>query len=264
MTAERNIFDQYDRYISLSKYISAKIGIGVEISVFTSYGEVINDFNEKKLDGAFFGSFTGVLANTRLNVEPIVRPVGLNGESTYHGHIFVRKDSGIKNVKDMKGKGVAFVDRANLCGYIFALAYFKENGVADIDTFFKEYYFTGGHDAVVRDVFNKRVDVGVAKKIVYDLLIKSDPLMDSELVILAESSEFPKHGLFLKKDFDGDLKRRIKSTLMEMDKDPNGRRVLNEFGALKFIGADISNDYKSVFEVIKKAGIDLETFSISK
>jgi ABC-type phosphate/phosphonate transport system substrate-binding protein len=87
--------------------------------------------------------------------------------------------------------------------------------------------------------------------------------MMSELVILAESDEFPKHGLFLSKDLDQDVKRRIKEVLMNMDKDSKGISVLKEFGALKFIEADIHNDYKTVFELIQKAGIDLETF-ISK
>lgn len=264
LVPERNIFDQYDRYLTLLEYITAKTGIGFEISVFTSYGDIISRFEKDNLDGAFFGSFTGVLAHERLDVVSIARPVGLNGESTYHGHIFVRKDSGIKSVKDMKGKVMAFVSRANLCGHIFALAYFRENGIPDIDSFLKEYYFTGGHDAVVRDVFDKRADVGVVKKTVYDLLIESNPRMMSELVILAESSEFPKHGLFFKEDLDGDVKRRIKETLINMDKYPNGRKVLKEFGALKFIRADMHNDYKSVFEAIKKAGIDLDTFDLSK
>ena len=48
------------------------------------------------MDGSFFGSFTGAMAIEKLGVEPIARPVNLDGTSTYKGYIFVRKDSGIK------------------------------------------------------------------------------------------------------------------------------------------------------------------------
>ncbi len=56
------------------------------------------------MDGAFLGSFTYALAHAKLGLEVIARPELVDGTSTYHGLIFVRKDSGIKTIKDMKGK----------------------------------------------------------------------------------------------------------------------------------------------------------------
>ena len=163
----------------------------------------------------------------------------------------------------MKGKVMAFIDRANTCGYIFPLAYFRENGISDIDAFLKEYYFTGGHDAVVEDVLTKRADVGVVKNTVFDLLMESNPRVRSELMIIAESSEFPTHGLFLRRDFNADVRRGLTEALLSMDKSPKGREVLKEFRALKFIEADMHNDYKSVYEIINKAGIDLDTYDFN-
>jgi phosphonate transport system substrate-binding protein len=96
----------------------------VRLATLIRYGNIIENFTAARLDGAFFGSFTGTLAIQRLNVEPIARPLWVDGKSTYHGHIFVRKDSGIRTVEDMRGKRMAFVERATTAGYIFPLAGF--------------------------------------------------------------------------------------------------------------------------------------------
>ncbi len=103
-TPEINVFDQSKRYNHLFKYLERKTGNKLGRRILTQYGDVIENFTSLNLDGAFLGSFTAVLALNKLNLEPIARPVNLDGSSTYHGLIIVRKDSGIKNVKDMKVK----------------------------------------------------------------------------------------------------------------------------------------------------------------
>ncbi len=258
---EINIFEQYERYDSLASYLTNKTGVKVSLTILNKYGNIIDEFVSKKLDGAFFGSFTGVLATEKLHVEALARPVTSDGKSTYHAYIFVRKDSGIKNVKDMEGKVMAFIDKASSCGYIFPLAYFKENGVTNLDKFFREYYFVGSHDVGILSVLMGHADVGVAKNTVYDLLKKQYPRIDKELVILTESSKFPSHGLFVRKSLNENIKKKLKEWLLSMDRDPQGRIVLNKFGAIKFVEVDVTADYKSVFEVSKRAGINLKTYN---
>ena len=64
------------------------------------------------MDAVFWGSFTGALAIEKAGVRPIVRPVNLDGTSSYKGYIFVRKDSVIDSVARMRFAVIAFVDRA--------------------------------------------------------------------------------------------------------------------------------------------------------
>jgi phosphonate transport system substrate-binding protein len=81
------------------------------------------------MDGAFFGSFSYTLAHAKLGVEVLVRPENLKGISSYHGLIFVRKDSRIRTAKDMKGKRFVFVDKATTAGYLLPLDYFLEHNI---------------------------------------------------------------------------------------------------------------------------------------
>ncbi len=130
---EQNVFKQFKRYEPLGKYIEKKTGVKIRFSVLSRYGNIIERFQQEKMDGTFWGSFTGALAIIKLGVEPLARPVNPDGNSTYKGYIFTRKDSGITSVELMKGRVFAFVDRATSTGYIFQVVYLKGHGVKDID-----------------------------------------------------------------------------------------------------------------------------------
>jgi phosphonate transport system substrate-binding protein len=259
---EMNVFKQKQRFKLLGEYLSQKTGVPVEFTILSRYGNIVDRFTVEKMDGAFFGSFTGALAIKRLGVVPLARPVNLDGTSTYHGYLFTRKDSGIKNAKDMKGKRMAYVDKATTAGYIFPLAYLKDNGITDTSHFFKETFFAGSHDASIHAVLQKKADVGAAKHSVYDHEAKRDPQVTAELVILAESAHVPSNGLCVRKDLTDDIKAKLKSTLLGLHSTPEGKAVLQQFGALQFIETT-ANDYQPVLDMTKKVGIDIMTYDYS-
>jgi len=257
---ERNIFKQLDRYEPLADYLSRRIGGDIKLKVLTRYGNIIDNFVSAGLDGAFFGSFTYTLAHVKLGVEPIARPESFDGISTYYGMIMVRKDGGIKTAQDMKGKIFAFVDRATTAGYLLPLAYFKENGIDDYQTFLRETYFAGTHEAAIYDLLNKKADICAAKDTVFARLAARDKRLSKELLLLARSPDVPENGLALRKNFDGTIKNELKKALISMDKDPEGIEVLKKFGVRKFIETT-NDDYASVYKYVKQIGLNLSVYN---
>ncbi len=256
---EMNIFRQKARFRLLGEHLARKVGLPVELTILSRYGNIIESFRSEGMDGAFFGSFTGALAIEKLGVVPLARPVNLDGSSTYHGYIFVRRDSGIRGVADMRGKRMAFVDRATTAGYVFPLAWLKEHGVRGPDGFFGEYYFTGSHDAAIDAVVTRKADVGAAKHSIYDRVRKADTRVDRDLVILADSPRVPSNGLCVRSDMEEGLKAALKRALLDLSGDPDGSAVLAQFGALRFIETT-AEDYRPVLEMARKAGIDLRNY----
>lgn len=256
---EQNVFKQIKRYKPIGEYIENKTSIKIKFTILSRYGNIIETFKMKNLDGAFWGSFTGAMAIKKLDIEPVARPVNLDGTSSYHGYIFVHKNSVIDSVDRMRHSVIAFVDRATTAGYIFPVAYFKEHGVKNVDTYFKEHYFTGSHDAAIYAVLNKEAEVGCAKNTIFEMLSREDPRVKEDLLILAKSSDVPSNGLGLRKNIPHEIKQKLKRTLLEMDDDPEGREVLNKFGVIKFI-ATTEKDYAPVFDLAKKAGMDLKNY----
>lgn len=256
---EMNVFKQMERFRPLAEYLTKKTGVKVNITILSRYGNIIDRFTAEKMDGAFFGSFTGTLAIEKLGVEPLARPVNLDGSTSYHGYLFARKDSGIRNVKDMKGKKMAFVERATTAGYIFPVAYLRENGIPNFEQYFSEYYFTGSHDAAIFAVLDRKADIGAAKHSIFDRVRKTEPRVDKELLILAESARVPSNGLCVRKGLDAGLKKKLKESLINLHKDPEGKAVLEKFGGIKFIETTVA-DYQPVFDLARKAGIDIKAY----
>ena len=243
----------------MGAYIEKKTDIGIKFTVLSRYGNIIENFKMKNLDGAFLGSFTGALAIKKLSLQPIARPINLDGTSSYRGHIFVHKQSRIDSVERMKDSVIAFVDKATTAGYIFPVAYFKENGVINIDNYFKEYFFTGSHDAAIHAVLNKEAEVGCAKNTIYEMLARDDSRVKDNLVILATSADVPSNGLSLRSNMAIAITQKLKRVLLEMDSDPEGKEVLKNFGVIRFIETT-KEDYAPVFDLAKKAGINLKKY----
>jgi phosphonate transport system substrate-binding protein len=256
---ERNIFSQKKRYEPIAEYLSARLHVNVELVVLSRYGNIIDNFVSNRLDGAFFGSFTGALAHRKLRVEAVARPEYSDGTSTYHGLLFVRKDSGITDVEDMKGKRFAFVDKATTAGYLLPLYYFKTHGVNDLNTWLKETYFAGTHEGAIHDVLEKKADIGAAKNTIFSWLANSDPRISKELLILTRSPDVPENALCVRADLDEALKNGLRIALLSMDQDEAGKEILRSFGAARFIDTT-EDDYNAVFEYAETIGLDLETY----
>jgi phosphonate transport system substrate-binding protein len=256
---EQNIFSQKKRYEPLADYLSTKVEAKIALKVLSRYGNIIENFVSNDLDGAFFGSFTGALAHRKLGVEALARPEWVDGTSTYHGLLFVRKDSGIRSGADMKGKRFAFVDKATTAGWLLPLHYFQTQGIDDHRSWLQESYYTGTHEGAIYDVLEKKADIGAAKNTVFYRLASSDPRVSDELMILTRSPDVPANALCVRKNLDELLKRRLKETLLSMDHDEEGKEVLRAFGATRFI-ATTEDDYAVVFDFAAKIGLDLETY----
>lgn len=259
LTPEHNIFKQVRRYEPLADYLSKKTGVRVTLKVLTYRGNIIDNFQSLKLDGAFFGSFSYVLAHAKLGVVALARPEAPDGTSSYHGVIFVRKDGGIRTVRQMKGKRLARVARATTAGYLFPSIFLGRAGVRNPETYFKEIYYAGTHEGTIDDVLDRKADVGVSKNTVYDRFAAENSRIGRDLAILGKSDDVPENALALRKDIEDSVKRKLVDALIAMRADPEGAKVLKAFGARRFI-ATTDADYMPVMTYTRELGIDLADF----
>ncbi len=187
-----------------------------------------------EIDAAIMGSFICYRAIKEIGVIPLARPER-EGDSTYKGVVFVRKDSGIKDIYGLKGKVFVYVDRGTSAGYVYPRFLLKEKGY-NADKFFKEEVFAGKHDAAILMVLNKQADGGSAKDDVYFKLKKENPRIKKEMEILhLSSAKFPDRTIVVRNNFDSILSEKIKEALINMDKYEEGRKALKEAGFDRYI-----------------------------
>lgn len=285
---ERNIIRQEERYRPLVDYLSRKLGTKVKINLrhLSSYEDIVDEFIQGRVNAAFFGSFVYALTRAKVGVEAIVRPVK-NGVSQYRGLIFCRKDSGIRDWRDLKGRSFAMI-KATTAGELFPKMFFKNHDVVDLANYLGEIHYVGSHDVSILKVLNGEIEAGAAKDLIYEKLAKEDPRIESEMMILAQSSPVPENALVVrrnidfvcfnchqeigtewsKKPYSGEglsinLKEKLKEILLRLPETAEGREVLQQFGADRFVETT-HNHYHGLYEMIGNLGIDLKDYPYGK
>lgn len=251
---EENIFRAIQKHRPLEAYLTERLGVKVKFTILSRYGDIIERFRARDMDGAFFGIYTSALAMDSLDVEPVVRTMNIDGSTTSRGYLFTRKDSGIRTLNDMKNKRAAFVDKATATGYIFVVAYLKEHGIKDIDKFFSEQSYMGSHESAIFAVLDGRADVGAIKGRVLERLIQKDPLIGDEIYIIAQSVELPDGTLMMRKNIDPEMKRKLKEALLNLNRTEKGIQILDTLGIKSYVDAS-NEDFKVVKDLARKAGI---------
>uniref|UniRef100_UPI000D3B2B7F phosphonate ABC transporter substrate-binding protein n=1 Tax=unclassified Variovorax TaxID=663243 RepID=UPI000D3B2B7F len=223
--------------------LQQQIGMPVKPFVATDYNGVIEALRSKKLDVAYLGPFSYVLANQVANVEAFaVAVTKKTGQSAYKSVIIARKDSGLARSADLKGRTFAFVDPTSASGHLFPKAGLLQAGY-DPDTFFGRVIFSGSHDASILAVANKKVDAAaVADRILASAIAKGQVKAD-ELEVVWSSSPIPESPMVWRKDLDPALKAKIAKALANVKDLPWGDQgVLNGFQPTSDAAYDVVRD----------------------
>jgi phosphonate transport system substrate-binding protein len=263
LVPEKNVFEQRRRYKYITDYLSKRMDMNFTVEIMTNYGNISEAFIDGHADAGFFGSFSYVLTHAKAGIEPIARPIWPDNDSTYRGYIFVRKDSNIQTVKDMKDKSLVLVDKATTAGYIYPLFYFKYYGINNIKDYFSQISFANSHDAAAWAVYAGEADIGGAKSHIFNSIMDEYPDFKEQMIVLAESSEVPSNGLAVRKDLNPAIKLRIKTLLLSLHKTLEGQEILKNFGALKFIKTS-NDDYRVLYNMVNQLGIDLQEYSYKR
>jgi phosphate transport system substrate-binding protein len=280
---ERSILKQEERYRPLVQYLYRRLGNRVRIRLkhLPSYEQVVDEFMAGKVNAAFFGSFTYALAQAKVGVTAIARPV-TNGVSQYRGIIFTRKDSGIENWRDLKGRSFTMI-RATTAGEIFPKLYFKRQGV-DLTQYLGKIVYVGSHDDSIFKVLYGEVDAGAAKDLIFYKLAQEMPVLNREIRILAMGFPVPENALTIRKDIDvkcfkcharnstryvegvnpddnggGDLEVSLREALLDLSRSEEGKTILRNFGADSFVKTT-DEDYRQLYNSLKELGIDLNKY----
>ncbi len=273
---EQDLMVQNQRYQPLADYLAHKLGerFSVKLKLFSTYIDVCRSLADGTINAAFLGSLAYV--TVRDYVDVIARP-DYQGVSTYRGVLFVRSDSGINGLEQMRGKRLVMGGRTTTAGYVFPLYYFKEHGIPDYTKYFSDAFFVGTHEDAMLAVLHKKADVGAAKDLIFNMIAAENPMLKSSLKILAESPAVPSNAFAVRKKlnlpcFDChqtmihisaaeggtppkiDIEATIRNYLLSMPQDPEGRVALEAIGnAVGFIPTTDS-DYSELYKMLDKIG----------
>ncbi|HER62777.1 MAG TPA: hypothetical protein ENO11_02220, partial [Desulfobacteraceae bacterium] len=102
-------------------------------------------------------------------------------------------------------------------------------------------------------------DIGAAKNTIYEYSLAGNPRIEDELFIVARSEPVPSNGLCIMPTVGKEAIAKLQTALLELDKTAEGRKVLQNLHARKFIETSPA-DYDPVFDFIENAGITIEPY----
>jgi phosphonate transport system substrate-binding protein len=193
------------------------VGIPVRVTVASDYAAVIEALRNHTADLAFVHPGGYVLASREAKAVIVVKNLW-HGKSTFTSRIYVRRESGIKTVEDLRGKTMAFVDPASSSGYIYPMVLLIQRGLVtnrDPKSFFKEVVFSGAHDASMRALLNGHVDAIASFDMAREQYLK-DPAERERLVVVAESPAIPEAGIAARDGLDPATFARVRGALLQI------------------------------------------------
>lgn len=193
------------------------VGVPIRVTVASDYAAVVEALRNRTADLAFVHPAGYVLANREAKAM-IVAKDQWHGNTSYTSRIYVRKESGLKTLDDLRGKTIAFVDPSSASGYIYPMVMLMEKGLVrdkDPKTFFKEFVFSGSHDAGLMALLNGHVDAFASFDQAREQYLK-DPAQREKLIWVAESAPIPEGGICARDGLDPALFAKVRAALLSM------------------------------------------------
>jgi phosphonate transport system substrate-binding protein len=230
--------------------LQAQLGTPVKPFIATDYNGIIEALRSKKLDVAYLGPFSYVLATSVANVEAFaVAETKKTGKSAYRSLIIARKDSGLATLAQLKGRTMAFVDPSSASGHLFPKAGLQQQGIEPVN-YFSRVIFSGSHDASILAVANKKVDAAAVADRILAAAIANDIVKQGDFNVIWTSPDIPESPMVWRKDLDPELKKRIAAAMANIKNVEWGDQgVLNGFRPTTDSAYDVVRDAAKVLNL---------------
>ncbi|MCP1158403.1 phosphate/phosphite/phosphonate ABC transporter substrate-binding protein [Bacillus infantis] len=239
----------------LQSILEKELDRKVEVEVYPDYNGVVEAMNYDKIDMAYFGPLTYVVAHEKSGAEAIITQL-IDGEPFYHSYIVTHKDSPYNNLEDLVAAAgeidFAFGDINSTSGSLIPSIELQDQGVytSEDENKFKSVRFTGSHDATALAVQNKQVDAGAIDSAIYNQLVESGKIDGEQFKTIWESEKLFQYPWAVHKDTDKETIEKLQETFLAID----DKEVLDAFGATGFTEAS-NEQYESIREAAVKQGI---------
>ena len=230
--------------------LQSQLGMPVEPFVATDYNGIIEALRAGKLDVAYLGPFSYVLATSVADVEAFaVAVTRKTGQSAYKSVILTRKDSGIHDLAGLKDHTFAFVDPSSASGHLFPKAGLEQAGF-DPGKLFSRVIFSGSHDASILAVENRKVDAAAVADRIFASAVNKGLVKQDDFELVWSSKPIPESPMVWRKALDPALKQKVATALASVKGLPWGDQgVLDGFQPTRDSAYDVVRDTAKVLNL---------------
>ena len=230
--------------------VNRSTGLEFIIRVGQSYSSVVEGLENKLVDIAFVGPTLYLQAAERGAAEPLAVAVQ-NGESVYYAGIFAKSGVTLNNLKDLKGRSMAFGDVNSSSSFTIQVGMMIEAGLNPSRDLSK-IYLTGGHANSLNALSEGYVNFSAASFNSYIKAINAGAIDPVKVVPVMKSAPIPYPPFIMHPSLEENVKIRLRNGFDTVHNDPNVTpEMIRGFGGI-LVDKYTSDISHSTFETVRK------------
>ncbi len=239
-------------YTPFVDYLSKEIGLPVKFVPVVDYAATVVALAANRLDLVWYGGFTSVQAVSRAKGA---KRIAMRKEDVeFKSKFITRKGSGIRSLKDLKGKTFSFGSVSSTSGHLMPRYFLLQAGIKP-ERDFAKFSFSGAHDATAAWVEAGKIDAGALNFLVWDKLVKNKKVDTGKVKVFWTTPPYVDYVWTIRGGIEESLVQKIAKALLKLDyKNPQHKKVLDLHRTKGYIAAKDS-DWKGIEEAAVAAGL---------
>jgi len=172
----------------------------------------------------------------------------MGDDEEFRGIILVRRDSGIHEVTDLKGKTVAYPAKTALAATILPQYYLHTHGV-DVN-FDVESHYVGSQESAILNVLHGHVAAAATWPLPWKAFSAEHPGMASQLEVKWQAEPLVNNSWVARRDIPQSIVDKFKTQLLSLNHTAEGRRMLARLHISKFEPA-VNENYLPVISFLE-------------
>jgi len=208
--------EQEKKLQPLADYLSKVLKRPFKFQITKDYETAIDLLVKKKVDIAYLAPTSYIEAHRRdPKIEPLVAQINKETKRPWYTAVIIaNKASGIKTLKDLKGKRFAFVTKLSTSGYVVPTVHFQEINI-NPERDFAKVLFSGSHDKSKQALVNGEVDAIADDRRSYTDQVNQGKIDPKKYTIIWESIPLPSVPIVASSKVSIELKDALKKALID-------------------------------------------------
>lgn len=234
-----------EAFSPLASYLGEAMGEPVSLRIAKDYQTHTDAIGRDEVDFAYMGPASYAALVEKYGPKPLLARQAIDGQPAFHGKIFVRADSPIRTLTDLKGKRFAFGEPHSTMSHLVPRYMLWQSAIMVGDL--AGYKFLGDHVNVALAVLSDAYDAGAVKEDVYFTY------EGRGLRAIATSAPISDHVFVASRKLPEAKAGKLRNILLRMGNDPKGAAALQAVTpGVKALVAVKDGDYDSLRAVLRK------------